>query len=125
MNIPVKNNTMNQPTQLHLIYKLEAMRQVILKTAELSTVLQMAQKVYDIALPVPIDPEFIYKIEGKERTLRMLQNEIRQYMKSNIEVEVIQFQLSSTILMLMLQFIEGSLEGMETVPLKQDTSKIA
>ena len=55
------------------------------------------------------------KIEGKERTLTLLSHEIRSYEKSNTEIEVIQFQLSSTILMLMLQFIQGSLEDMEQV----------
>ncbi len=106
---------MNQPTQLHLIYKLESMRQIILVTTDLAALLDLAQKAYDISFPVPIDPSFRYKIEGKERTLNMLANEIRQFRKSNSETEVIQFQLSSTILMLMLQFIEGSLDSMQTV----------
>lgn len=104
---------MNQPTQLHLVFKLEAMRQVILNTNEISAVIAMAQKVIDITSPVPIDPEFKYKIEGKEKILTLLKNEIRQFERSNSEPEVIRFQISSTILMLMLQFIEGSLEEMQ------------
>ena len=103
---------MNQPTQLHLIYKLEAMRKVIAAGTNLSSILTIAQQVYVIASPVPIDPAFGYKIEGKDRILQMLSNEIRTFERGNAEIEVVQFQLSSTILMLMLQFIEGSLEGM-------------
>ena len=106
---------MQQPTQLHLIYKLESMRQIIISTTDRTAILGLAQKVYDITFPVPIDPEYKYKIEGKERTLMMLAYEIRSYEKCNTEVEVIQFQLASTILILMLQFIEGSLETMQTV----------
>ncbi len=102
----------NSPSQLHLIYKLESMRQIILQTTDKTAMFELAQKVYDITFPVPIDLFFKYKIEGKKRTLLILANEIRTYQKSNTEIEVIQFQLSSTILMLMLQFIEGSLENM-------------
>lgn len=102
----------NSPSQLHLIYKLESMRQIILNIEDKAAMLALTQKVYDITLPVPIDPSFKYKIEGKERTLFILANEIRSYQKSNTEIVVVQFQLASTILMLMLQFIEGSLEQM-------------
>ena len=102
----------NSPSQLHLIYKLESMRQIILNTADKNAILKLAQKVYDITFPVPIDLSFKYKIEGKERTLFMLANEIHSYEKSNTEIEVVQFQFAATILMLMLQFIEGSLEQM-------------
>lgn len=104
---------MQQPTQLHMIYKLESMRQIILNTIDRTAMLGLAQKVYDITFPVPIDPAYKYKIEGKERTLTMLAYEIRSYEKSNTEIEVIQFQLASTILMLMLQFIDGSLETLQ------------
>ena len=104
---------MQQPTQLHLIYKLESMRQIIMNTTDRSAMLRLAQKVYDITFPVPIDPAYKYKIEGKERTLMMLAYEIRSYEKSNTEIEVVQFQLASTILMLMLQFIDGTLESMQ------------
>lgn len=73
------------------------------------------RQAYVLASPVPIDPTFSYKIEGKERALTLLSHEIRSYEKSNIEIEVIQFQLSFTTLMLMLQYIQGSLEDMEQV----------
>jgi len=116
---------MNSPTQLHLIYKIEAMRQVILQTADLSAVLQMAQRVYVIASPVPIDPEFGYKIEGKDRILQMLSNEIRTFERGNAEIEVVQFQIASTILMLMLQFIEGSLEEIQQVLHVEVKTKVA
>lgn len=60
-----------------------------------------------------------------QRTQQMLQNEIGQYGKSNSEIEVVQFQIASTILMLMLQFIEGSLQGMQEVLHHQKESKVA
>ncbi len=103
------------PTQLHLIFKLETLRQNILRTQEKAIIISIARQAYVLASPVPIDPAFSYKIEGKERTLTMLSNEIRGYEKSNTEIEVIQFQFSSTILMLMLQFITGSLSDMQQV----------
>ena len=84
-----------------------------MNTTDRTAMLGLAQKVYDITFPVPIDPAYKYKIEGKERTLMMLAYEIRSYEKSNTEIEVIQFQLASTILILMLQFIEGSLETLQ------------
>ena len=102
-----------EPSQLHLIYKLESMRQIILNTKDVAAMMDMGQKAYDISFPVPIDPEFGYRIEGKQRILSILANEIRTYRQSNTEPEVIQFQISSTILMLMLQFIGGSLSEME------------
>lgn len=105
----------NIPTQHHLIYELESLRQIINKSDDKPTVIATARKAYVLAAPVPIDPSFKYKIEGKERTLTLLAHEIRSYEKSHTEIEVIQFQLSSTILMLMLQFIQGSLEDMEQV----------
>ena len=79
------------------------------------TIFDTARQAYILALPVPIDPAFSYKIEGKGRTLYLLANEIKSYEKSNTEIEVIQFQFASTILMLMLQFIQGSLEDMQKV----------
>ena len=103
------------PTQLHLIFKLEALRQTIIKSQEKEIIFATARQAYVLATPVPIDPTFSYKIEGKERTLTMLANEIRSYEKSNTEIEVIQFQFASTILMLMLQFIQGSLGDMQQV----------
>lgn len=106
---------MQQPTQHHLIYKLETLRQVINTTADIETMIAAARQAYVLATPVPISPSFGYKIEGKERTLNLLAHEIRSYEKSNSELEVIQFQLSSTILMLMLQFIQGSLEDLQKV----------
>ena len=65
--------------------------------------------------PASIDPTFSYKIEGKERTLNLLSHKIKSYEKRNIEIEVIQFQPSSTALMLMLQYIRTSLEDLEQV----------
>ena len=106
---------MQQPTQNHLIHKLESLRQIINKANDKEKMIATARQAYEIATPIPIDPSFSYKIEGKERTLTLLSYEIRSYEKSNSEIEVIQFQLSSTILMLMLQFIQGSLEDMEQV----------
>ena len=103
------------PSQLHLIYKLESMRQIILNTTDRKALFSLAKKVCDITFPVPIDPAFKYKIEGKERTLLILSNEIRTYQKSNTELEIIKFQLSSTILILMLQFIDGSLKDLQQI----------
>ena len=103
------------PTQSHLIFRLEALRQNIMLSQDKETIFDTARQAYDLALPVPIDLAFSYKIEGKERTLYLLANEIKSYDKSNTEIEVIQFQFASTILMLMLQFIQGSLEDMQKV----------
>ena len=116
-------NQINLPTQHHLIYKLESLRQIINKTTDRETMFATARQAYVLASPVPIDLAFSYKIEGKERTLSLLSHEIKSYEKSNTETEVIQFQLSSTILMLMLQYIQGSLEDMEQV--LAECSKVA
>ena len=103
------------PTQLHLIFKLETFRQTIIQSQDKEIIFATARQAFVLASPVSIDPAFSYKIEGKERKLAMLANEIRSYEKSNAEIEVIQFQFASTILMLMLQFIQGSLGDMEQV----------
>jgi hypothetical protein len=103
------------PTQIHLIYKLESMRKIVANVNHLPSIIAIAQKVYDITFPVPIGPSFKYKIEGKERTLNQLQQEIRLYSTSKTEIEVVQFQLASTIMILMLQFIDGTLEEMRGV----------
>ena len=104
---------MNTPTQLHLICRLQTFREAISKATDKEMMMTVARQAYVLASPVSIDPSFGYKIEGKEKTLTLLAHEIRSYEKSNSEIEVIQFQLSSTILMLMLQFMQGSLEDME------------
>lgn len=78
-----------------------------------------------ISSPVPIDPAFKYKIEGKDRILQMLSMEIRTFERGHTEIEVVQFQIASTILMLMLQFIERSLEGMKVVVDRGHESKVA
>ena len=104
-----------QPTQYHLVYKLESFREKIKETTDKDTIMAIARQAYDLAAPVRIDPTFHYKIQGKEKTLTLLSYEIRSYEKSNSEIEVIQFQLSSTILMLMLQFIQGSLEDIQQI----------
>ena len=103
------------PTQSHLIFKLEALRQNIILSQDKETIFDIARQAYELALPVPIDLAFKYKIQGKERTLYLLANEIKSYKNSNTEIEVIKFQFTSTILMLMLQFIQGSLEDMQKV----------
>lgn len=103
------------PTQFHLIFKLESYRQIIVNSTEKETIFATARQAYILATPVPIDPAFSYKIEGKERTLAILSHEIRSYENSNTELEVIQFQFASTLLMLMLQFIQGSLGDMQKV----------
>ena len=105
----------NIPTQHHLIFKLESLRHVINKTVDKDMMIATARQACVLASTVPIDPAFSYKIEGRERTMSLLSHEIRSYEKSNTEIEVIQFQLSSTILMLMLQYIRGSLEDIEHV----------
>lgn len=105
----------NVPTQFHLIFTLETFRQIILKSLDKETIFAAGRQTYVLATPVPIDSSFNYKIEGKERTLTILTNEITSYEKSNTEIEVIQFQFASTILMLMLQFIKGSLGDMQQV----------
>ena len=104
-----------QPTQYHLIFKLELLREKIKATTDKDEIMAIARQVYDLAAPFPIDPSFHYKIQGKEKTLTLLSYEIRSYEKSNSEIEVVQFQLSSTILMLMLQFIQGSLEDIQQI----------
>ena len=107
---------MNQQlTQYHLIYKLESFREKIKATTDKNEMMAIARQAYDLAAPVHIDPTFHYKIQGKEKTLTLLSYEIRSYEKSNSEIEVVQFQLSSTILMLMLQFIQGSLEDIQQI----------
>ncbi len=103
------------PTQIHLIFELESLRQIIINTTNKETIFATARQAYELTTPVPIDPAFSYKIEGKERTLNILSHEIRSYEKSNTEIEVIKFQFTSTILMLMLQFIQGSLSDMQKV----------
>ena len=103
------------PTQLHLICRLENLRKEITKTLDKEIMMATARQAYVLASPVSIDPSFGYKIEGKERILTLLAHEIRSYEKSNSETEVIQFQLASTILMLMLQFMQGSLEELQEV----------
>ena len=103
------------PSQLHLIFNLESLRKIILQSINRELILTAAQDAYLLATPVRLDPNFNYKIEGKERALSILANEIRGYQKCNTEIEVIQFQFASTILMLMLQFIQGSLEDMQKV----------
>ncbi len=104
---------MTTPTQLHLICKLQTLRNIINTSNDLNIMMAAARQAFVLATPVPIDPLFGYKIEGKERTLTLLTHEIRSYEISNSEQEVVQFQLSSTILMLMLQYMQGSLEDME------------
>lgn len=103
------------PTQLHLIFKLESLRQIIINSDDNETIFATAKEAHLLATPVPIDPAFSYKIEGKERTLTILSQEVRSYENSNTEIEVIQFQFASTILMLMLQFIQGSLGDMQKI----------
>lgn len=106
---------MNAPTQLHLICRLESLREEITKTTGKEIMIAIARQAYVLASPVSIDPSFGYKIEGKERILTILAHEIRSYEKSNSETEVIRFQLASTILMLMLQFMQGSLGDLQEV----------
>lgn len=103
------------PTQLHLIFRLESLRQIIINSDDKETIFATAKEAQLLATPVPIDSAFSYKIEGKERTLIILSHELRSYENSNTEIEVIKFQLASTILMLMLQFIQGSLGDMQKV----------
>ena len=103
------------PTQLHLIFRLEALRQIIVNSADRETIFETARQANNLATPVPIDENFGYKIVGKERTLAMLAQEIRSYERSGTELEVIQFQFASTILILMLQFIEGSFSDLQKV----------
>ena len=103
------------PTQLHLIFKLESLRQIIINSTDRESIFAAARQAHVLATPVPIDPGFNYKIEGKEKSLNMLSHEIRSYENSHTEFEVIQFQFASTILMLMLQFIQGSLRDMQKV----------
>ena len=55
------------------------------------------------------------KKEGKERIIDMLKNEIRSYSNSNSEIEIVQFQLASSILMLSLQFLEGTIDDMNAM----------
>ncbi len=104
---------MNQPTQLHLVFRLNELRNNINAAKDKELMIAFAQEAYDLSFPVPADPSFNYKIEGKQRTLTLLANEIRIFEKSSSELPVIQFQLASTILMLSLQFIEGSLGLMQ------------
>ena len=104
-----------QPTQYHLIFKLELLREKIKATTDKNEIMALARQACDLAAPVPIDPSFGYRIQGKEKTLTLLSYEIRSYEKSNSEIEVVQFQLSSTILILMLQFIQGSLEDIQQI----------
>ena len=111
------------PTQLHLIFRLEWFRQIIINSVDRETIFDTARQALILATPVPIDEDFGYKIVGKERTLTMLAQEIRSYEKSGTELEVIQFQFASTILILMLQFIEGSFSDLQKVT--EENKKVA
>lgn len=99
--------------QANLIFKLHEIRNTINKTSDLASIIELGRYAHSLAFPVPIDKGFGYKIEGKNKTLHLLNNELRTYENSNTEIEVIQFQIASSILMLMLQFIDGSLENLE------------
>lgn len=103
------------PSQYHLIFKLEALRQTIINSIEREIIFDTARQAHILATPVPIDEHFGYKIIGKERTLAMLAQEIKSYQNSSTELEVIQFQFASTILILMLQFIQGSFSDLQKV----------
>ena len=85
------------PTQSHLIFKLEALRQIIIESYDKETIFTTAREAYALATPIPIDPAFGYKVEGKEKTLYLLANELKSYENSNTEIEVIKFQFTSTI----------------------------
>lgn len=97
-------------SQIHLIYKLHQIRENINRATDIATIIECGNEAYSLAFPVPVDKDFGYKIEGKNKTLHMLNNELRGYAKSNTAFEVIQFQIASSILMLMLSFIQGSLQ---------------
>ena len=101
--------------QVNLIFKLHQIRENINKTNDIATIIQLGKEAYSLAFPISIDKAFGYKIEGKNKTLLMLNNELRSYEKSNTEIEVIQFQIASSILMLMLSFIQGSLDNLNDV----------
>ncbi len=103
------------PTQSHLIFKLESLRQIIINSNDKETIFATARQAHLLATPVPIDLSFGYKIECKERTLTILSHEVRSYENSNTEMEVIKFQFASTILMLMLQFIQGTLGDIQKI----------
>jgi len=99
--------------QINLIFKLHQIREKINKATDVASIIKYGREAYSLAFPVPIDKDFGYKIEGKNRTLLILNNELRSYEKSNTEMEVIQFQIASSILMLMLSFIQGSLQNLD------------
>ena len=98
---------MELPLHIQIIYSLDNLRTIINNTVDKEVMMQAALQAIEITEPIET------KKEGKERILNLLKNEIRSYSKSNTEIEVIQFQLSSSILMLCLQFIEGSYDDMQ------------
>ena len=99
---------MQLPVHIQIIFKLNELRNVINGTFDKDLMMETALTAIKIASPAET------KKEGKEKILNLLENEIRSYSKNtSTEIEVIQFQLSSSILMLCLQFIEGSYDDMQ------------
>lgn len=101
---------MELPLNIQIVYSLDKLRTQINSTVDKEVMMQTALKAIEITELIET------KKEGKERILTLLKNEIRSYSKSSTtEIEVIQFQLASSILMLCLQFIEGSYDDMQAL----------
>lgn len=112
-------------TQINLIFKLHQIRESINKAKDTASIIELGKEAYTLVFPVPIDKDFGYKIEGKNKTLLTLNNELRSYEKSNTEMEVIQFQIASSVLMLMLSFIQGSLERLNEMIAEYKDANVA
>lgn len=91
---------------IQTIYKLNELRTIINDSRDTSIIMQTALQAIELTEHIET------KKEGKERILHLLKSEIRTYTNSHIEIEVIQFQVASTLLMLGLQFIEGTIDDM-------------
>ncbi len=100
---------MQLPQHIETIYRLSELRSIINNTIDKSLIMQTAMKAVEIVEHLETNKQ------GKEKILNLLKNEIRTYTNSNSEIEIVQFQLASTILMLCLQFIEGTVDDMQAM----------
>ncbi len=103
---------MKLPKHIAIIYRLNELRIIINNTLDKTLMMNTAKEAIEITEGIKT------KKEGKERILNLLKNEIRSYSNSTTEIEVVQFQLSSSILMLSLQFLEGTVDDMNAMILQ-------
>ena len=100
---------MKLPPHIETFYRLNEIRIIINSTLDKTKMIIIAKEAIEITERIKT------KKEGKERIIDMLKNEIRSYSNSNSEIEIVQFQLASSILMLSLQFLEGTIDDMNAM----------